>query len=343
MLNGERFSLHECTKGRFQGISCAYLNSSDKIITVCEGFADKESSIPVDENTIFPACSISKFITALCVMKANEKEIISIDTPVNNYLSKWKLCTVNGNESDASIRMVLCHVAGIVDGEDAFYGLRRTDPAIGLMDILEGKTSYNNRPARVEKAPGTEFEYSDAGYCVLQLLLKETTGKLFEDIAKEYIFDPLGLKQTFFASQENVAFYEKNYVMATGYDENGLPIPEKYPQIPDLAASGLWSTPKELLIIAREFVNACNGNSSLLKNKTAHEMVKPVERFPWIGIGLFMGGENEVISRGWGENGQSMLKINYRTGEIAAVMTNQNPGVDQIESGLEGLVNSIGN
>ena len=341
MLNGERLSLHESTKERFQGISCAYLNSSDKIITVCEGFADKESSIPVDENTIFPACSISKFITALCVMKANEKEIIDIDAPVNNYLSHWKLCTVNGDESAASIRMALCHVAGIIDGEDAFYGLRRNDPVIGLMDILEGKTSYNNRQTRVEKAPGTEFEYSDAGYCVLQLLLEEITEKPFEDTAKEYIFDPLGLKQTFFASQENVAFYEKNYVMATGYDESGLPIPEKYPQIPDLAASGLWSTPKELLIIAREFVNACNGNSSLLKNKTAHEMVKPVERFPWIGIGLFMGGENEVISRGWGENGQSVLKINYRTGEIAAVMTNQNPGVDQTELGLEGLVNNI--
>ena len=45
MLNGERLSLHESTKGRFQGISCAYLNSSDKLITVCEGFADRESSI----------------------------------------------------------------------------------------------------------------------------------------------------------------------------------------------------------------------------------------------------------------------------------------------------------
>lgn len=52
MLNGERLSLHESTKERFQGISCAYLNSSDKIITVCEGFADKESSIPVDENAV---------------------------------------------------------------------------------------------------------------------------------------------------------------------------------------------------------------------------------------------------------------------------------------------------
>ncbi len=51
--------------------------------------------------------------------------------------------------------------------------------------------------------------------------------------------------------------------------------------------------------------------------------------------------ENVVISRGWGENGQSMLKINYRTGEIAAVMTNQNLGVDQTESGLDKITEML--
>ena len=34
-----------------------------------------------------------------------------------------------------------------------------------------------------------------------------------------------------------------------------------------------------------------------------------------------------------------MLKMNYRTKEISIVMTNQNPGVDQTESGIEWLVN----
>ena len=56
--------------------------------------------------------------------------------------------------------------------------------------------------------------------------------------------------------------------------------------------------------------------------------------------GVFMGGENEILSRGWGENGQSMLKINYVTGNAAVAMTNQNPGVDQAESGIEELVNT---
>ena len=68
-------------------------------------------------------------------------------------------------------------------------------------------------------------------------------------------------------------------------------------------------------------------------------MIRPHEKFSWTGLGVFMGGENEIVSQGWGENGQSMLKLNYSTGETAVVMTNQNPGVDQKESGIEALVN----
>lgn len=339
MIKAERLSLREYTKERFQGISCAFMEPSEKIHAKYEGFADRENNLLVDENTIFPACSISKFVTALCVMKTYERGLTDIDAPVNRHLSRWKLRAADGNESDASIRSLLSHTAGVFDGVDGFYGLRRNDPLISLTVILEGKTRYNNRPTRVENPPGTEFEYSDAGYCILQLLLEELIKKPFEEIAKEYFFDPLNLKHTFFASPENVAYYEKEYVMATGYDENGQPIPGKYPGIPDLAASGLWSTPSELLIIAKEFAKACNGRSSLLGKEAALKMAKPDEKFSWTGLGVFMGGENEIISRGWGENGQCMMKVNVITGEIAVVMTNQNPGVDQAESGIEGLIN----
>jgi hypothetical protein len=44
-----------------------------------------------------------------------------------------------------------------------------------------------------------------------------------------------------------------------------------------------------------------------------------------------------MVSQGWGENGQSMLKMNFVTGEISVVMTNRNPEVDQSESGVEQL------
>lgn len=159
--------------------------------------------------------------------------------------------------------------------------------------------------------------------------------KSFDDIARDIMFDPLGLSSTFFAAPGSIARFENR--MATGYDDANLPIPGRFPSVPDLAASGLWSTPEELLIIAGEFMKAYADRSGFLRKETVQEMVKPVKKFPWTGLGLFIGENDTLISRGWGENGQCMLKIHCRTGEIAAVMTNRNPGVDQQASGVEWL------
>ena len=319
----------------FPGIGCARINAAGKITTEYYGTADRESNTPVTGDTVFPACSISKFITAICVMKLHEQGVIDIDDPVNHYLQQWKLRSPDGSESSASIRTILCHTAGIVDADDAFYGLRRYDPEISLTDILDGKTAYNNRPVRAEKPQGEAFEYSDAGYCVLQQLLEEIMHQSFDGIARDTLFNPLGLRSTFFATPGNMAFYENR--MATGYDEAGQPIPGRFPAVPDLAASGLWSTPEELVIIAKEFMEAYDGRSSFLQQRTVREMVKPAEKFPWVGLGLFIGENDTLISQGWGENGQCMLKMYCRTGEAAAVMTNRNPGVDQQASGVEWL------
>ena len=121
---------------RFPGIGCAWADGAGKETTEYYGFADTESRVFVDERTIFPACSVSKFITAICVMKLHEQKLININMPVNRYLRQWKLLTADGTESDADIRSILCHTAGIQDGEDAFCGLRRGDPEISLPESL---------------------------------------------------------------------------------------------------------------------------------------------------------------------------------------------------------------
>lgn len=300
---------------RFPGISCAYVDVTGEVTTEYYGYADKDKIILVDENTVFPACSMSKFVTAICLMRMYEEKLIDIDTPLNNYLKQWKLLTIDKNESTATIRSIMSHTAGIVDGDDSFYGLRPGNPEISLMDILEGKTFYNNRPVREEKPEGTAFEYSDAGYCVLQLLVQDVTNKSFEDVVQEKVFDRLNLEKTIYASKGN------------------------YWPCPDLAASGIWSTPKEMLKIAQEFITAFKGKSAFLQEKSAKEMAKPIEKFPWTGLGVFVNGEDVLMTQGWGETGQCMMKMNCRTGQVSVVMTNSNPDMDQAESGVEWLVN----
>ena len=325
-------------KERFPGIGCAWTDAAGKESAEYYGVADRENQIALREDTIFPACSISKFVTAICIMKLHDTKVIEIDRPVNDYLCQWKLLTLEGTESGATIRALLCHTAGIQDGEESFCGLRRGGPEISLTDILEGRTAYNNRPTRAEKPQGTAFAYSDAGYCVLQRMVQEVMRKAFEDIAQELVFDPLCLANTFFASHERISHFESR--MATGYDDKGLPIPGRVLPVLDLAASGLWSTPKELHGIAKAFINALHGDRTFLQAESAREMARPVKNFPWTGLGVFTGGKDILVSQGWGENGQCMMKMNLRTKRIAVVMTNRNPGVNQAESGIEWLVDS---
>ena len=58
---------------RFPGMGCAWVDAVGKEFSEYHGLADKENHVPVDEETIFPACSISKFITAICIMKLHEQ------------------------------------------------------------------------------------------------------------------------------------------------------------------------------------------------------------------------------------------------------------------------------
>ena len=324
---------------RFPGISCAHMDAAGHKTTEYYGLADQETRTPVDEHTIFPASSMSKFVTAICLMKLHEERFIDIDAPVNTWLKTWKLLTPDGQESNATVRALMGHTAGITDGEDGFYGLRRGDPEISLTDILEGRTAYNNRPVRAEKPQGAACEYSDAGYCVLQLLVQDVTGMAFEDAAQAIVFDRLRLNDTFYATPKNLAHFETAKAMATGYDGDGMPIPGRFLPCPDLAGAGLWSTPKEMLTIAQEFVAALGGRSDFLQEASARAMATPAEQFPWAGLGLFINSDDTLMTQGWGENGQSMMKMNCRTGAISVVMTNRNPEMDQSESGIEWLVN----
>lgn len=255
---------------QFPGVALALRSSDESSLKQYFGASDVESNSPVNQETIFPACSVSKFVTAICIMKMQELEMLDIDERVNEYLHEWKLLTPEGGESDATIRAILSHTGGIKDGEESFYGLRTGDPEVSLLDILEGRTKYNNRSVRAEKPQGTDFEYSDAGYCVLQQMMQEITGKEFSALLNDLVFEELGLKNTFFASPAERENHKLK--MATGYDDAGLPIPGKFPVTPDLAASGLWSTPEDLMTLAAEFFRALNGKSTFLRADTACEI-----------------------------------------------------------------------
>jgi len=315
---------------RYPGVSVAY--SDGKFMqTACRGYSDIERHITINENTLFPACSITKFITAICVMKMREIGLVDLDVDVNRYLTGWKVRNSDNNEICVTLRNILSHTAGFIDGEDGFYGHRLGMKKISLEDILEGKTTYNQRATRVENEPGKIFEYSDAGYCIVQMIIENITGKTYDEVVDEFVFRRLGMINSFVGTEENLLLHRSE--MTNCYSLSGNKVAGGIVLCPDMAASSVWTNPKDLLILADEFY-------SNMKSGYCQEMLRGPEDYPWVGLGLFKNDKN-VFTQGWGENGQCILKIDTETGSIGAVMINIDPEVSQEESGLEKMVSTL--
>ncbi len=298
------------------------------------GVWDEEKKLPVKEDTIFHACSISKWITAIVTMRLVEQGILKLDADIAGYLKKWELQYADVAFQRVTLRHLLGHTAGLVDGEDGFYGLRRNDKEVSLTDILSGKTGYNRAAALVRTDPGTCFEYSDAGYCLIQLVIEEVTGESFETVADRELIRTLALTHTFFGTLENLDKWEAKGNVAVGWKEDGSLIEGKYPYCPDLAASGLWSTPTELAAIAIDFLSCLQGEGRLLTKQSAQEMIQKAFEIDWMGLGILRYGDTTLVSKGWGEDAQCMLKMNLINQSVRVIMANKDPGVEQEQSGL---------
>lgn len=118
-------------------------------------FASTQTS--VDQDTLFPTASFSKWITALALMSLAEANLIDLDVPVSNYLTRWHLPDSNFDNNEVTIRRLLSHTAGLTDklgfGDDT---LEEVIPS--LEDELNHPRASSGREVEVAVGvePGTE-------------------------------------------------------------------------------------------------------------------------------------------------------------------------------------------
>jgi len=320
------------------GLSIALINNSK--ISMAEGFGVLEAGTDrnVNNNSIFSACSISKFLTTVLVMKLSEQGILDLDEDVNKGLTSWK---VPDNEftlnNKVTLRLLLSHQAGIVDPKGSFDKLDTTLNIPKMVDLLEGRTTYCKAPIKVNYPPGSEFQYSDAGFCIIQQLIEDITETSFKDLMNEHIFKPLKMKNS---SLEPIMPIDERKEFSCGH-KNGKKVGDNYPIYPYPAASGLWSTPSDLAILLIELMNALKGNSKIgLSESKVEEIMTPQGCKEWSGLGVFLDRSKqdiEISSLGWGTGFQCML-VAYPHLKIGAViMTNTDLEVHQ----MEGIIGEI--
>lgn len=318
------------------GLSMALINNRQ--ISMAEGFGVLETSTnkKVSNESIFNACSISKFVTSMLVLKLTERGILDLDEDINERLIHWKIPDDEFFQNrKITLRSLLSHQSGIVDPNGSFSGFTSTNGIPSMVDILEGKTSYCNEPIKMKYIPESDFQYSDAGFCIIQLLIEDVTGKAFDTVMNELIFEPLHMKN----STYNLALINEQF--SYGHNKNGSLVECDNYKYPYPAASGLWTTPTDLAILVIELMNSLKGESVLGISASKTEiMISSQGCKEWVGLGVFLEGkeqEIEISSLGWGAGFQCMMVACPYVETGAVIMTNTDLEVHQ----LKGIIGEI--
>ena len=322
-----------------QGLSITLLEGGQISGSKNYGLLEVGSNRKTNEDSIFSACSISKFLTGLLAMKLVDEGFLDLDGDVNESLESWKVPENDFTKNKkVTLRDLLSHQSGIKDPKGSFPELNSKIGVPSMVELLEGRTPYCKTPIIVKYEPESEFHYSDAGFCIIQQLIEDVTEKPFHQVVNEQIFEPLGLTNSHF----NITMLDIDRLnFSCGHNKHGEIVGGKYPLYPYPAASGLWTNSLNLAELVLELMNAVKGASKIgISESLAKEMITPQRGKRWTGLGVFLEGsekELEITSLGWGVGFQCMMVAFPYIEKGAVIMTNTELGVHQ----LEGIIGEI--
>ena len=195
------------------------------------GMADRDAGKPMRTDTIFRICSMSKPLTSVAVMILYEEGRFMLGDPISDYLPEFKHMKVldppwpqdktspPGALVDAKRPMtvfnLLTHTSGLTYQWNARVGKAYRDANVGSGlkqqegTIGEGVQRLAALPLLFQ--PGDDWEYSLADD-VLGRFVEAVSGMPFDKFLQERLFQPLGMKDTFF-----FASGEKASRLATAY------------------------------------------------------------------------------------------------------------------------------
>jgi CubicO group peptidase (beta-lactamase class C family) len=230
-------------EGDVPGLSLAIVEN-DRIV-YGRGFGVKNAitRVPVDDDTIFEAASLSKPVFAYAVLRLADAGKLDLDTPLVKYLAGY---VDNDNRLDLiTARMVLDHTTGFPNWRP-----------IG-------------QPLKIYFDPGSRFSYSGEGFVFLQKVVEHITGKSLAIVMKDLVLDPLGMTSSSYVWQDG---YDSR--IAVGHSQAGIARPVRKPTDPN-AASSLHTTAKDYARFAMALLNQAPLSNAGLKPDTWRRMLTP--------------------------------------------------------------------
>jgi CubicO group peptidase (beta-lactamase class C family) len=191
------------------------------------GVADRRTGRPYTTDTRSCLASLTKPITATAIMMLGDQHHLAYDDRMSMFLPGFANAV-----GLVTIRQLLTHTSGIPD-----YPELNVDRPGVTNDEIQAALQKVPTPAFL---PGQKYQYCNAGYVLLGLIIEHISGQPLPLFLESQIFKPLGMASTFVLTSldQKTADVARGYDMSGGADDfEGL----------DTGDGGVYSTVHDLL------------------------------------------------------------------------------------------------
>jgi CubicO group peptidase (beta-lactamase class C family) len=306
------------------GVSVAVINNY--VVEWAKGYGVKDvnTNEPVTASTMFQAASISKPVATMATLRLVEEGKLNLDEDVNLKLKSWKVPENEfTKEKKVTLRGLVTHNAGLT--VHGFRGYAAGESVPTLVQLLNGESPANSARIVNDIAPGKIWRYSGGGFCVMQQLVIDVTGKPFPQVMQENVLSRIGMQNSTYEQPLPAA---RRAQAATGHRLKGDIVKGKWHTYPEMAAAGLWTTPTDLAKLAIEVQKAKLGKSTRVLSKAMTEQMLTRQFENW-GLGFSLEGKEAkaTFSHGGSNEGFRCHFVAFsNSGQGAVVMTNSDNG-----------------
>ncbi len=171
-------------KNGYKGVQLSYRDMSGQKVNCSIGWASLFPLRRLNNKDQMMYASLSKIFTSGLIIKASKENKLSLS---DSLLKRLELYHPVSNDLDKiEISHLLEHTAGF--DKDRSGDLVFTNPDLcpsHLSKILDLKLDYE---------PGTNFSYSNFGYCLLGEVIRKSYNRELGSIYEQYLFKPAGVK-----------------------------------------------------------------------------------------------------------------------------------------------------
>jgi CubicO group peptidase (beta-lactamase class C family) len=307
------------TKYNAPGLSVAIARHGQMVLNSAFGRADITTNTPLKPQHLFRIASVAKPITSTAIFKLIEDRKFQLNSQV--FGSGGLLADEYGNDLPADVKTIT--IQHLLTHTSGGWGPKRDPMFRNIHDPHHTLIARTIKSQALDTKPGTHFDYSNFGYCILGRVIEKITQTPYETFVQNNLLAKCGI-HTMKIAGNTLADRIENEVRYQG--QNGE---DPYNMnIRRMDSHGGWLASAHDLVRFATHVDGFTTSPSLLKPETIQIMTTPSQVNPNYGCGWNVNSAPNWW-HGGSLSGTSSVMARIATGLCwAALVNTRTKGID---------------